>query len=58
MSGDKYIGGIPCKLLLFCSPCSGDFAFTIYYCKNRLVVLTAEWLPWLHGLLWYYRSIV
>ena len=22
-------------------------------CKNRLVVLTAEWLPWLHGLLWY-----
>jgi len=22
------------------------------HCKSRLVVLTAEWLPWLHGLLW------
>ena len=22
------------------------------HCKNRLVVLTAEWLPWLYGLLW------
>ena len=21
------------------------------HCKNRLVVLTGEWLPWLHGLL-------
>ena len=25
----------------------------VCHCKNRLVVLTAEWLPWLHGLLWY-----
>ena len=23
----------------------------IYHYKNRLVVLTTEWLPWLHGLL-------
>ena len=22
------------------------------HCKNRLVVSTTEWLPWLHGLLW------
>ena len=28
------------------------------HCKNRLVVLTGEWLPWLHGLLWYNRPIV
>ena len=24
--------------------------FYIYTCKNRLVVLTPEWLPWLHDL--------
>ena len=22
------------------------------HCKNRLVVLTTEWLPWLHVLVW------
>ena len=27
------------------------------HCKNRLVVLTAEWLPRLHGLLWYQRLL-
>ena len=25
------------------------------HCKKRLVVFTGEWLPWLHGLLEYYR---
>ena len=24
----------------------------IYHYRNRLVVLTTEWLPWLHGLLY------
>ena len=27
------------------------------HCKNGLVVLTAEWLPRLHGLLWYQRLL-
>ena len=27
------------------------------HCKNRLVVLTGEWLPWLHGLLRYNRPL-
>ena len=30
----------------------------ILHCKNRLVVLTGEWLPWLHGLFWYNGPIV
>ena len=25
---------------------------TLPHCKNRLVVLTTEWLPWLHVLVW------
>jgi len=24
---------------------------------KRLVVLTTEWLPWLHGLYWYQRLL-
>ena len=24
----------------------------LYHCKNRLVVLTTEWLPWFHVLVW------
>ena len=37
--------------------CSNSVAITtgiyiyIYHSKNRLVVSTAEWLPWFHGLL-------
>ena len=25
---------------------------TVVHCKNRLVVLTTEWLRWLHVLVW------
>ena len=28
------------------------FCHKIAHCKNRLVVLTTEWLPWLHVLVW------
>ena len=27
-------------------------SYRILHCKNRLVVLTTEWLPWLHVLVW------
>ena len=37
--------------------CNGSLQVEVLY-KNGLVVLTGEWLPWLHGLLWYYRPIV
>jgi len=26
--------------------------------RNRMVVLTAEWLSWLHGLFWYEANCI
>ena len=34
------------------------YVLSVYHCKNRFVVLTAGWLPWLYGLFWYQRLIV
>ena len=43
----------PLLSLLSCTYYSHTALHThTHHCINRLVVLTAEWLPWLHGLLW------
>ena len=73
------VGAVLCsKLFIVIECCSGikcglqmalvTFAcfLSIYHCKNKLVVSTTEWLPWLQtigdtvtlrGLFWYLRLI-
>jgi len=35
----------------FCKVSKNFIICSLAHCKHRLVVSTAEWLPWLHGLL-------
>ena len=61
--GEERAPGTHClRMRLIATEFYGDCVCTcnvrILHCKNRLVVLTGEWLPWLHGLLWYNRPIV